>query len=112
MKARKLTLAVAFVLSTALGGSSLADELQRGQSIERRIAVQRATQAAIWGMPAVGIDEDGSVDRYFTAEASKGLESNWIPTGGEDFFLLFRLYGPDEPLFKKTWVLGDVEKLP
>jgi len=41
---------------------------------------------------------------------SKGLESNWVPTG-EDFFLLFRLYGPDQPLFDKTWRLGDVEKV-
>jgi hypothetical protein len=40
----------------------------------------------------------------------KGLESNWIPTG-EDFFLLFRLYGPDKRLFDKTWRLGDVEKV-
>ena len=53
---------------------------------------------------------DGSVDVYFAPKAPKGLESNWIPTG-EDFFLLFRLYGPDKPLFDKTWILGDVEKV-
>jgi len=53
---------------------------------------------------------DGSVDVYFAPKAPKGLETNWIPTG-EDFFLLFRLYGPDKPLFEKTWTLGDVQKL-
>ena len=53
---------------------------------------------------------DGSVDVYFAPQAPEGMESNWIPTG-EDFFLLFRLYGPDKPLYDKTWVLDDVEKV-
>jgi hypothetical protein len=53
---------------------------------------------------------DGSVDVYFAPKPLTGLESNWIPTG-EDFFLLFRLYGPERPLFEKTWKLGDVEKV-
>jgi hypothetical protein len=30
---------------------------------------------------------------------------------GEDFFLLFRLYGPGEALFDGSWTLGDVEKV-
>ena len=55
-------------------------------------------------------NEDGSVDIYFGAKPPQGLESNWIPTG-EDFFLLFRLYGPQKPLFEKTWQLPDVEKV-
>jgi hypothetical protein len=37
------------------------------------------------------------------------MESNWLPTG-EDFFLIFRLYGPEQALFEKTWTLPDVEK--
>jgi hypothetical protein len=56
------------------------------------------------------LNDDGSVDIYFAPKAPKGSESNWVPTG-EDFFLLFRLYGPDKPLFEKTWVLDDVEKM-
>ncbi len=52
---------------------------------------------------------DGSVDVYFAPKAPEGRESNWIPTG-EDFFLIFRLYGPEKPLFDKTWTLGDVLK--
>ena len=55
-------------------------------------------------------NDDGSVDIYFAPEPPDGLKSNWIPTG-EDFFLLFRLYGPDERLFEKTWTLGDIEKV-
>jgi hypothetical protein len=49
-------------------------------------------------------------DIYFAPKPPNGMESNWVPTG-EDFFLLFRLYGPDKPLFDKTWVLDDVEKV-
>lgn len=56
------------------------------------------------------VNEDGSVDIYFAPASPKGLERNWIPTG-EDFFRLFRLYGPDKPLFEKTWRLGDLEKV-
>ncbi len=47
------------------------------------------------------------VDLYFDPE---GQELSWIAIG-EDFFLLFRLYGPDKPLFEKTGTLGDVEKV-
>jgi len=66
------------------------------------------------GLSSVGLDRmkkkaDGSIDVYFAPKAPAGLESNWIPTG-EDFFLIFRLYGPDKPLFEKTWSLGDVER--
>ena len=53
---------------------------------------------------------DGSYDVYFGPEAPEGKESNWIPSG-EDFYLLFRLYGPTSKDFYKTWMLGDVEKI-
>ncbi len=56
------------------------------------------------------VNADGSFDVYFGPEAPKDLESNWIPTG-EDFFLLFRLYGPESQDFYKTWILEDIEKL-
>jgi hypothetical protein len=56
------------------------------------------------------VNKDGSYDIYFGPKAPKGKESNWIPTG-EDFFLLFRLYGPESKDFYKTWMLGDLEKV-
>ena len=52
---------------------------------------------------------DGSVDVCFAPAAAAGMASNWIPTG-EDF-LIFRLYGPEKPLFEKTWTLADVERV-
>ncbi len=54
------------------------------------------------------MNKDGSYDIYFGPTAPAGKESNWIPTG-EDFFLLFRLYGPATQDFYKTWMLGDLE---
>ena len=53
---------------------------------------------------------DGSYDVYFGPNPPKGMEANSIPTG-EDFFLLFRLYGPETKDFYKSWMLGDVEKV-
>jgi len=43
-------------------------------------------------------NEDDSTTVYFGPKASKGLESNWIPTNGKRFFLLFRFYGPTKGL--------------
>jgi len=41
-----------------------------------------------------------------------GKKKNWIPTNaGARFEALFRLYGPEKPLFDKTWVLPDIEKV-
>jgi len=52
---------------------------------------------------------DGTVDVLFSPVPPTGMESNWVPTG-EDFFPMFRRYGPDKPLFDKTWILADVAK--
>ena len=56
------------------------------------------------------MNEDGSCDIYFGPQAPEGKEANWIPTG-EDFFLLFRLYGPESKDFYKTWTLSDIKKM-
>jgi hypothetical protein len=60
-------------------------------------------------METMQANADGSYDVYFAPKAPAGKETNWIPTG-EDFFLLFRLYGPESKDFFKTWSLGDLEK--
>ena len=55
---------------------------------------------------------DGSVDLYFGPKAPKGFEKNWIPTlAGKSWFPYFRLYGPTEAHFNRTWVLPDIEKV-
>lgn len=55
-------------------------------------------------------NDDGSVDIYFGPEAPDGMETNWIPTG-EDWFAIFRFYGPEASVFDKSWKLGNIEKV-
>jgi hypothetical protein len=56
------------------------------------------------------VNEDGSVDLYFAPEPPDGNEANWVPTG-VDWFSIFRLYGPEEELFDKSFVLPDFERV-
>ena len=54
-------------------------------------------------------NEDGSVDIYIGPEPPIGAH-NWIQTvPGKSWFAMFRLYGPLEPWFDKTWRLPDIE---
>ncbi|MEM7236467.1 MAG: DUF1214 domain-containing protein [Pseudomonadota bacterium] len=62
------------------------------------------------GVDAMQVNDDGSYDIYFGPEAPEGLESNWIPTT-EPYFLLFRLYGPEEGWLESGWKLPDLEKV-
>jgi hypothetical protein len=56
------------------------------------------------------MNDDGSVNLYFGPEAPEGMEKNWIKTvPGEGWFAYFRLYGPLEPFFDRSWVLPDIE---
>jgi hypothetical protein len=62
--------------------------------------------------PGLQVNTDGSVDLYFGPKAPEGQKANWIPTDPNgEFEILFRFYGPLPPLFDKTWVLPDVERL-
>ena len=82
-------------------------------------AYDRATHALIrdvkWSSrssntPGLKTNADGSVDVYFGPKAPAKQESNWVPTrAGGGFEVLFRLYGPEKPLFEKTWQLPDIE---
>ena len=62
--------------------------------------------------PGLQKNVDGSVDVYFGPKAPIGKESNWVPTKPDGKFeVLFRFYGPEKPLFDKTWVLPDIERI-
>ncbi|MEW6996291.1 DUF1214 domain-containing protein [Colwelliaceae bacterium BS250] len=84
------------------------------------IVYSMETKGFIQNQPAIGrssrnidemkVNDDGSYDIYFGPNPPKGFEANTIPTG-EDFFLIFRLYGPETKDFFKTWQLGDVVKV-
>lgn len=61
-------------------------------------------------IPELQKNADGSVDIYFSAKAPQAKDSNWVPTDEKgQFEILFRIYGPEEPFFKKTWKLNDIE---
>jgi hypothetical protein len=58
-------------------------------------------------------NSDGSVDIYFGPKPEEGKDANWVPTDpNRKFELMFRAYAPTEALFKKEWILPDVEKVP
>jgi hypothetical protein len=58
------------------------------------------------------INKDGSIDLYVGPKAPKGFENNWVPTvAGKAWFPYFRLYGPLQAHFDRTWVIPDFEKL-
>ena len=58
------------------------------------------------------INADGSVDVYFGPQMPVGQEKNWIKTvAGKGWFPIFRFYGPLQPLYDKSWVLNDIEKV-
>jgi hypothetical protein len=62
--------------------------------------------------PGIQKNADGSVDVHFGPKAPPGKESNWVPTNaGGRFEVFFRFYGPEKPLFDKSWVLPDIERI-
>lgn len=62
--------------------------------------------------PDLQTNADGSVDVYFGPTAPSGKDSNWVPTNAQgQFEVLFRFYGPEKPLFEKTWTMPDLEKV-
>ncbi|KQW70425.1 hypothetical protein ASE17_16150 [Phenylobacterium sp. Root77] len=72
--------------------------------------VSRASRAS--DSPGLQTNADGSADVFFGPEPPSGMDANWVPTKpGGRFEMLFRFYGPDKPLFDKTWVLPDVERM-
>ena len=51
---------------------------------------------------------DGSYDVYFGPKAPPGKENNWLQTvPNKGWNVIFRLYGPLDPFYDKTWRPGD-----
>jgi hypothetical protein len=67
--------------------------------------------------PSIGSQKDGivvnsdsSVDVWFGPTAPRGHEANWVQTvPGKGWNVLFRLYGPEQSWFDKTWKPGEFE---
>jgi len=63
--------------------------------------------------PGLKQNNDGSVDIYFGPTPPPAGESNWIPIerNCQLFEVLARFYGPQQPLYDKTWKLPDLERV-
>jgi hypothetical protein len=54
---------------------------------------------------------DGTIDIYFGPK-SPGDGKNYVATlPDKGFFIIFRLYGPKQAFFDKTWKPNDIEKV-
>jgi hypothetical protein len=50
--------------------------------------------------------------KFCGPKAPAGKDSNWVPTNpSRQFEVLFRFFGPEKPLFDKTWKLPDIERI-
>jgi len=81
---------------------------------EFRTMIQNKQGDAIVGSTKknLKIEADGSVRVFLSPEAPKGYENNWVQTNvGEGFFMYFRLYGPTEAYYDKSWKLPDVKRI-
>ncbi|QNK02038.1 DUF1254 domain-containing protein [Dyella telluris] len=57
------------------------------------------------------LNADGSTDLYFAPKRPANA-ANWIQTiPGKGWFLIFRLYGPLQPWFDKSWSLEDIQSV-
>lgn len=54
-------------------------------------------------------DPDGGVTLYFGPKPPKGLENNWIPSGGKRLAPCIRFYGAKRKIIDRTFVMPDVE---
>jgi hypothetical protein len=74
---------------------------------------QRYPRAGInsYPSPAAEADADGTTTVYFGPTQPEGVKrGNWIQTmPDKGWFVIFRLYGPLEPFFAKTWRPSEVE---
>lgn len=60
--------------------------------------------------PKLEVNADGTVDLYFGPTKPADANTNWIKTNADrGWFPCFRLYGPTEACFDKSWQLLDIE---
>jgi len=60
--------------------------------------------------PGLVKNSNGSYDVFIGPSAPAGMENNWIQTiPGKGWNTIFRVYGPLEPWFDKSWKVSDFE---
>ncbi len=63
--------------------------------------------------PGLKYGDDGSLEIYLQHE-SPGVdkESNWLPTPAGPFFMVVRLYGPEQGILDGTWTAPPITTVP
>ena len=57
-------------------------------------------------------DADGSLTIYVQAESpGAGKESNWLPAPAGPFFMVMRMYGPDQRIISGEWKVPAIKKV-
>ena len=57
-------------------------------------------------------NSDGSTELYIGPKAPDGKGGNWLATAaGRGFFVILRLYVPEQPALDFSWKPGDIERL-
>jgi hypothetical protein len=82
---------------------------------QTRSMLQTDAQFPSIGSQSQGVvaNADGSYDIWFGPTAPAGHESNWVQTvAGKGWNVIFRLYGPGESWFDKSWRPGEIELQP
>jgi hypothetical protein len=86
---------------------TLYDNLTRGPLVTPQGAADISSRKQ-----GLATNADGSVDLYFGPEKPQGANANFVQTlPGKGWFTYFRLYGPKEAYFDKSWSLPDIEEL-
>jgi hypothetical protein len=67
------------------------------------------TTLSTYDLEGMKKEADGSVYLYVGPEAPKGLEANWIPTGGKRPYPLIRFYGATDALHDRSFKMPDFE---
>jgi len=58
------------------------------------------------------VEADGSVKVFVGPKAPGGYENNWVQSNTtEGFFVYFRLYGPLEAYYDKSWKMPDIKRV-
>ena len=57
-------------------------------------------------------DADGSLTIYVQAESpGAGKESNWLPAPAGPFYMVMRMYGPEQRIISGEWKVPALEKV-
>ena len=58
------------------------------------------------------VNAGGSVDVYFGPQKPPGSNASYVQTlPGKGWFTHFRLYGPKEAYFDRSWQLNEIEQM-